>query len=165
MTQYDDEGSAIVELPHIWNLLTEAACNDPSAVLLPEVMLPVCQDRIEAAAGRKVRMYSHPGSPQCQHFVLTYVFCQYTAVVWSFEQDKSIVNMWLLHQACTCCEWSLILEFLHQACTCCEWSFTVELTSRLTFVVTGMVCVFLTVPSVPYLHVQIQLKVALYSQQ
>lgn len=68
MAQFHNQGSAIMEL--LQNLLTEAACNDTSAVLLPEVMLPVCQDRIVAAAGIKVCVYSQPASPQWQHCVL-----------------------------------------------------------------------------------------------
>ncbi|KAL3145124.1 hypothetical protein ABBQ38_001729 [Trebouxia sp. C0009 RCD-2024] len=51
MAHRDDTGAAVVEL--LVQLLAEAACNDPTAVLLSEVMLPVCRERLEAAAGFK----------------------------------------------------------------------------------------------------------------
>lgn len=53
MVHRDETGSAVVEL--LQQLLAEAACNDPSPVLLSEVMLPVCRDRLQVAAGLQVQ--------------------------------------------------------------------------------------------------------------
>lgn len=58
MAHRDDTGAAVVEL--LVQLLAEAACNDPTAVLLSEVMLPVCRERLEAAAGFKVSTNTLP---------------------------------------------------------------------------------------------------------
>ena len=43
------QGQAVVTL--LLNLLTDAACEDPAAVLMQELMLPICKARLEAAAG------------------------------------------------------------------------------------------------------------------
>ena len=54
---------AVVTL--LLSLLTDAACEDPAAVLMQELMLPICKARLEAAAGLLVSCHcshSHPGS-------------------------------------------------------------------------------------------------------
>ena len=47
-----DRGTAVVAL--LQALLTDAACKDPTTVLLQELMLPIIRQRLEAAAGLKV---------------------------------------------------------------------------------------------------------------
>ena len=58
MAHPDETGAAVVEL--LQQLLAVAACNDPTAVLLSEVMLPVCRERLEAAAGIRVSISAFP---------------------------------------------------------------------------------------------------------
>ena len=43
------KGMAVVEL--VLRLLTDAACEDPAEVVMQEVMLPICRERVEASAG------------------------------------------------------------------------------------------------------------------
>ena len=68
MVHHDETGAAVVEL--LQQLLAEAACNDPTAVLLSEVVLPVCRERLEAAAGGQTNRIS-PRLSQRQHLSST----------------------------------------------------------------------------------------------